>query len=121
MSDAPERIWAWAHSQRSFLAYEDKPDPPANPTEYVRADLYDELTADLAAMTADRDEWRDKHDHMAGELERLRTLLRNLSCDVEGLTVFEIEVRQAICNTNWESLMYHNGKARAALGVADNG
>ena len=56
MTDAPETIWAWAKSQRSFLAYEDKPPSPANPTEYTRTDIaqdkIDELDSALATVSS---------------------------------------------------------------------
>ena len=51
--------------------------------------------------------------------ERVRVLseaLRKLEAEVSGLAAFEIEVREAIGNTNWNVLVLRRNEARQALG-----
>ena len=51
--------------------------------------------------------------------ERVRVLseaLRKLEAEVSGLAAFEIEMREAIGNTNWNVLVLRRNEARQALG-----
>lgn len=52
----------------------------------------------------------------AAEISELRDALHKLCCDVAGLEAFEVGVREAIGNTNWNCIQHFLTNARAALG-----
>jgi hypothetical protein len=51
MTDAPERIWAWAHKIRDWeTAWDvDDEEAPSHAVEYIRADIHE---AEVAALRA---------------------------------------------------------------------
>ena len=70
---------------------------------------------DLLRDAADAKELRAK---LTASEERVRVLseaLRKLEAEVSGLAAFEIEVREAIGNTNWSVLVLRRNEARQAL------
>jgi hypothetical protein len=62
MSDAWERIWLWRNrpvSDEWVISTPEQLHPTGSP-EYVRADLYEALTAERDALIRDRDRWAEE-------------------------------------------------------------
>ncbi|UXN73408.1 Lar family restriction alleviation protein [Devosia sp. A8/3-2] len=62
------------------------------------------------------DRWNTRADVSSqAEIERLRTALSKMANEVFGLSVFEVELRSVMGNTNWSVLRQRAEEARAAL------
>ncbi len=52
---------------------------------------------------------------MSIPIDEMRTALLHLINEVSGLEAFEMEIREAIGNTNWNVLMLTRDNARAVM------